>query len=99
MLNIKFRGTPFLFIGDSLDESGPITTEDDFRTGRVSSAHYWPHGTSGIVKRYNDVIGTRQDIEIVGPASVEPLTFDEQIVALDNMLGGDRGWFGKPETH
>jgi hypothetical protein len=97
MMKILFQGGPFLFTGDSLDESGAITTEEDFRAGRVSFAHYWPRGDSdGIVKRYAEEIGKRSDIDVIGRAELEPSSIGEMLEALDNMLGGDPGWFEKP---
>ena len=74
MIKIEFKGAPFLFIGgESLDESGAITTIEKFRAGQASFAHYWPRHKDGdgIVKRFNEIIGSRADIQVMGPADVE----------------------------
>ena len=96
MLKIEFQGAPFLFVGDSLNESGPITTVEKFRAGQASFAHYWPlPGGNGIVKRFNEQLGVRGDIHVIGPAEVIEITVIEVLEALDNMLGGDPEW-GRP---
>ena len=93
MLKIEFQGAPFLFIGDSLDESGPITTVEKFKAGQASFAHYWPQpGSNGIVKRFNELIGVRADIQVIGPAEAIEMTVIEVLECLDNMLGGDPEW-------
>lgn len=98
--HITFQGAPFLFIGDDLNDSGPITTEEDFREGRVSFAHYYPESMNGIkggiVKRYNEIIGSSADIVLLWPAHIAPMSIGEVIQALDNMLGGDPNWFTPP---
>ena len=93
MLKIEFHGAPFLFISDSLDESGAITTAEKFTAGQASFAHYWLlAGGNGIVKRFNELIGSRADIQVIGPAEVIEMTIIEALEGLGNMLGGDPKW-------
>lgn len=96
MLNVTFKGTPYLFVGRDLNQGGPLTPPEDFKAGRVSFAHYYPVPDGGIVKRYNDVIGTGADLVVVGPADPPAMDTVDVLLALDNMLGGDPGWFGRP---
>ncbi len=96
MLNITFQGAPFLFVGESLEESAPIATVEHFVNGDVSFAHYWPDGCGGgVVRRHADIIGTRADIVVVGPAAPIEMTVDEVARALENMLNGvlSGDWF------
>lgn len=95
MLNITFKGEPYLFVGDSLEDSGAIATMKAFVAGEVSFAHYYPDG-EGRVLRYGDQIGTRADLVVLGPAEDPEMTFGDLLGALDNMLGGDPGWDGPP---
>ncbi len=93
MLKIEFNGAPFLFVGESLDESGAITTLENFKAGLASFAHYYPRGASdGVIKRYAEIIGARHDITVIGPAGKIEMTLGDIFVALDNMLGGDPDW-------
>lgn len=61
MYKILFKGDPFLFIGDTPSD-GAIATEEQFENFLPSYAHLFPDGT---VKRYNVVIGTRDDIQFL----------------------------------
>lgn len=69
MRQVTFKGTPFIFIGDSLAQSGALATADDYAHGRVSYAHWWP--ADDMVSRYGERIGGRVDLEDVGPVTIE----------------------------
>jgi len=71
-IKIKFEGTEYWFIGDSLDESGAIAPlEHCDREGQIlpekcygpSFAHYYPH--SDTINRFGQIIGKRKDLEII----------------------------------
>ena len=91
MLNITFRGAPFLFIGCDLDHSGAITTPEAFKAGEASFGHYYPTD-GGVVKRYGVTIGTREELAVVGPAPRIAMDPIEVLLAMANMLGGDPAW-------
>ena len=67
MKNIKFQDEEYLFGGDSLDESGFIAKREVFENGECSYAHYYPD--QGVM-RFQERIGGREDIEILGNATV-----------------------------
>ena len=95
MLNITFKGEPYLFVGKSLDDGGALTTPEQFKRGEASYAHFYP--AANVVQRYHDVIGNRADIVVLGEAEPIPLTLGDMVLALDNMLGGDPAWFPPEE--
>lgn len=86
MKRIKFRGEEYLFGGDSLDESGFISKQEDFQNGRVSFAHYFPG--QGVM-RFREQIGRREDIQILGDGEAE-IDFSEVVnnMVLDPKAGG-----------
>ena len=87
MLSIEFQGQSYLFIGDTLDEGGSMTTAEDFVNGRVSYAHLY---ASGNVMRFGVDIGTAEDISILGPApklEFNPLEAMEKCL-LEVVRGG-----------
>jgi hypothetical protein len=63
MLTIRFGGEEYLFTGNRLEDGGAITTPTAYQEGTVSYAHL---GHDGLVRRFREVIGTAQDIEIIG---------------------------------
>jgi len=69
MLQIRLQGLEYLFIGDSIDDGGVITTDEAFRNGTLSCAYLYADGD---IMRFGKKIGERADIEVLGPASVEP---------------------------
>lgn len=67
MKRIRFKGTEYLFKGDSLDESGFIATRNQYENAQTSFAHYYP----GLgIMRFNEKIGSAEDIEIIGDANI-----------------------------
>ena len=68
MKNIRFKGQPYLFGGNSLDEDGFIATPEQYKNFEVSYAHYFP--SSGVL-RFQEKIGDREDIEILDNAHDE----------------------------
>lgn len=92
MMDILFKGKPFLFIGDddSLDHSGAIAKAEDYKAGRCSFAHYWPTADGiGVVRRFNRSIGTKADIEVVGIHAPINMTLDDLTEAFATMLTDD----------
>lgn len=86
MLKIRFKGKEYLFTSASLEQSGAIATPENYAAGRCSYAHWFP--LYGCVMRFNRVIGTRKDIEVIGPAE----TPEVEPGSLDNILT-DPSWF------
>lgn len=68
-----------------LVEDGAIATEEQYVHGWCSYAHMYADGT---IKRHGEVIGTRADITILGPANDVEIDVGE---ALANFLTG-YGW-------
>jgi len=60
VLNIKFKGERFLLIGDLT--SGAIAERKAYENFEVSYAHLCPDGN---VRRYHEIIGTKDDIEVI----------------------------------
>lgn len=68
MLEIKFKEKKYLLIG-SLKEGGAITTEKSYTEGLVSFAHLFRNGK---IYRFQTLIGTKDDITILGEKNVTP---------------------------
>jgi len=81
-LVVIFHGNPYLLIGD-LDEGGPIVTKDDFEHGRCSYALLC---RTGEIKRFHEIIGRKEDLEVIGDCEAEA-----GIDALIGMLS-DPSW-------
>ena len=79
---IRFQGNEYLLIG-TLEEGGPITTKEQFENGECSYAHLDIDGT---IKRYRVVIGTRDEITLIGECEV---SFKD--TALNEILTG-KSW-------
>ena len=60
--NIRFQGQEYLLIGD-MENGGPIATKEQFENFECSYAYLMP---SGVVMRFRDSIGHRDEIEIIG---------------------------------
>ncbi len=73
MLNIRFHGTDYVLVGDSLEEGGAIATVETYVHGHVSYAHLFPDGQ---ILRFQQPIGTKADIDVLGPAE-EPEVADD----------------------
>lgn len=59
MWEIKFKGQDYLLVGDT---DGAIASKEDYENFTPSFAHLFPDGT---IKRYNSVIGKREDIQFL----------------------------------
>lgn len=77
MKRIRFQGQEYLLIEDT------IATEEAFRNGEVGYAHI---GEDGLIRRFHSVIGSKDEIEILGDADVRM-----SVEGVFNMLLGD-GW-------
>ena len=80
-MTIRFQNKDFVFTGEVLEAGGAITTLDDYENGRRSYAYLCE---SGKIKRFNQVIGSRDDIEIVGEC--EPNVGTHSFVGLLNSV-------------
>lgn len=74
---IRFQNQEYLLIENA------IATEESFRNGEMGYAHI---GDDGLVRRFGSVIGSRDDIEILGNANVRM-----SLEGVINMLLGE-GW-------
>ena len=81
MMTIRFQNKDFVFTGEDLEAGGAITTLDDYENGRRSYAYLCE---SGKIKRFNQVIGSREDIEIVGEC--EPNVGIHSFIGLLNSV-------------
>ena len=61
VINIKFKGRKYLLIGN-LKIGGAIATKKQFENFFPSFAHLYANGE---IKRYGDVIGKIEDLEII----------------------------------
>lgn len=83
MMKIRFQGKEWLFVGDSLEEGGAITTPEWYEDGIVSYAHLSP---DGIVRRYHEEIGTIEDIQVID-SNPPPVSMNDR--GRDRMITGD----------
>ena len=74
---VRFQGNEYLLIGD-LESGGPIATQGAYENGEVSYAHL---GCDGVIRRYCQEIGTKDDLEFIGESDTK-LTDD----AFANIL-------------
>lgn len=77
MKRIRFQGQEYILVG------GAITTEEAFYNGEMGYAHL---GEDGLVRRFHSIIGSKNDIEILGDADVKM-----SVEGIINMLTGN-GW-------
>ena len=61
VLYIKFKGEKYLLVGD-LITGGAITTKEAYANFNISYAHLC---SDGKIRRYQEVIGTKDDIEVI----------------------------------
>ncbi len=81
---IRFKGRKYLLIG-SLDD-GAIATAKQYANGDCSYAYLMPDGK---IMRYNEQIGTRDDLEFLGETD-EPKT---TLGSLWNVISKEgKGW-------
>ena len=62
-LVIRFQGNEYLLIGGNLDEGGPIATRYEWESGELNYAALCEDGK---VRRFMEVIGTVDEIEVLG---------------------------------
>src|SRR5262245_51342612 len=92
LLRIRFQGKEYLLVNDDLQMEGPIATEEQWRTGACPYAHLFKDGQ---IKRYNKVIGTVQDIEVISPVALT-MGDKEQMTAILNVMFPDEPWRPPP---
>lgn len=81
---IRFQGSEFYLIGET---EGAIATKEQYEGGLCSFAHLTPNGE---VMRFGTQIGTRNDIEFLGDAELQPST--EGVVSLIGGLLNSIEW-------
>jgi hypothetical protein len=81
-VNFKGHGEFIVVDTDKLEGSHAITTPVEYARFGPSYAHLFP---SGEIKRYRQLIGHREDLEILG-------TDDTEIESLEGITSG--GWKG-----
>ena len=67
-MRIRFQGKEYLLIG-SLRDGGPIATKEQYENFEMSYAHLRP---DGVVMRFRDSIGHRDEIEVLGEVEAKP---------------------------
>lgn len=80
---IKFKGEVYLLIGD-LDKGGSITTKEAYENFEISYAHLF---SDGRVMRFNEQIGTRDDIEIL-----DAKIYVSAMLGLMSLIRGANVW-------
>ncbi len=66
-IRIRFQGNEYLLIG-TLDEGGAIATKEQYESFACSHAHLCEDGN---IRSFHEVIGGREDIEIIGECEAE----------------------------
>jgi hypothetical protein len=70
VFHIKYKGEPHLLVGKSLEAGGGIATVEQYIHGVCGTGHLYPDGT---IRAHGKVVGSRADIEFIGPADeIEP---------------------------
>ena len=85
---MRFQGDELLFIGATLADGGPLTTEARFVNGQISVAHL---ERDGRVMQYHRQIGTRADIEVlevVPPPTPTPEAAGKLLLWFTERYGG-----------
>jgi hypothetical protein len=90
MLRIRFQDQDFLFAGDSLEQGGPITTDEAFGNGTASYAHLFK---DGIVRRVGKKLGTVDQIQVIGKVDIEDVEPQDYGRAIHNVFC-DPSWDG-----
>ena len=78
MKRVRFQGREYFLVGET---EGPIATEEEYVNGRCSYAYLT---ASGEILRFNQKIGTRRDIEIIGDVVDAP---EETAEAFEVVCG------------
>ncbi len=81
---IRFQGKEWLLVVDA------ITTDERYANFLCSYAHIYP---SGEIRRYGEVIGHADDIEVLGDV-------DDIEHGTGTVISGltDSSWYGNPQT-
>lgn len=88
MLKIIFKGKRYIFFGNSLEnEDGAISTAKMYRNGEQSYAHYYPKN-GGEIFRFQEKIGTRKDIKVLGKLLREPQPTGYAMLKIMGRWGG-----------
>lgn len=82
MLKIKLHGVEYILMANSINQSGAITTEEDYSNGECSFAHL---NTNGDIVRFREIIGHRSDIKTIGDSKANPTVNVEQF--MNGLLG------------
>jgi hypothetical protein len=77
VLRIRFQGREFVLTSNMM--SGPIATPEAYADGEASYAHLFKNGE---IKRFGELIGTKDDIEVLGPSTVDINNAAEGIVNM-----------------
>lgn len=83
---IEFQGQKYLLVGDA------IATIEAFQNGQIGYAHV---GEDGFIRRYGGIIGTKDDIEILGEVDIEMTVegianlLDLGMTIIDNLAEKD----------
>jgi hypothetical protein len=83
---IKFQGNEYLLVGET---SGAIATEEQYSGFAPSFAHLFPDGR---IMRYGTQIGTRADVEFLGPVDAEKTREIEADGFGSFLENGFKGW-------
>lgn len=80
---IRFQGEEYLFIGG--ENYAALTTAERYSNGVSSYAHLFPNGQ---IKRYGEVIGTKEEIEFLGEAELPDMTIGGVVNLLSHPSWG-----------
>lgn len=60
---IVFKNKHYFLIDGDLEKGGAIATKEQYENGECSYAHLYPDGN---IRRFNEIIGTKDEITIEG---------------------------------
>lgn len=81
---IRFQKNEYLLIGN-VKEGGAICTREQFKNGEASFAHLF---ADGLIRRYNSVIGSLSDLEIIGEEEAE-ISDEGMEKVMEKILSGE----------
>lgn len=79
---IRFKGEEYLLIGNT-QQGGAICIREQFKNGECNFAQL---EADGLIRRFNMVIGSLSDLEIIGEEEAEVSN-----EGMENLLSG-KGW-------
>jgi len=84
MLIVRYSGKEYIFVGDSLEKSGAITTKEAYIAGTAAFCYV---GDDGNIVRYGFPAGHVDELEVIGewtPPDMTEMEEEEWKIALSD---------------